>query len=111
MTVKISRGSWHYRILIFFGWTPPPTVCGYVWSLVYLFVLGLPLMAFVFVVLSPLILCASVAEHAPKSWRSKAGIVKRRTSLLRQWLRDQKSRMCSLIEYTDTETDREEVTQ
>jgi hypothetical protein len=105
MTVKISRRSWHYRILRFFGWTPPPTVCGYVWSLLYLLAFGLPVMAFVFVVLSPLILCASVAEHAPKTWFSGVG---RRTSLLRQWLRDRKNRMCSLIEYTDTEPDREE---
>src|SRR5438034_4929920 len=72
MTVTISRRSWHYRLLIHFSLIDPPQpprdLCTYVIKLLYLIAIGFPVMACVFLLLSPVILFAFLADYLPETW-------------------------------------------
>lgn len=108
--MKISKRSWHYRLL---RWTwpnsekvggelPPMSLCHYVFQLVYLFVFGPPFLvmaAVVFCVIGPIIFLGE--------WLGKrCGEKKKKTpseprTLIGKWLKAKKEKACPFLEWSD----------
>ena len=123
--MKVSRKSWHYRLMVFLNSKPwyQTNLCGYFWELMACLFFKIPyLLAIVVtaVILSPvwLPLVGLVAlfcwvseklDERDRRLKKEAGIhpwddwpqEMKHPGLIRSWLRAKKEKICPMIEYED----------
>jgi len=117
--MKVSRHSWHYRlhsfVFTFFNWEQygpipaikgkrwehqPQSLCGYFWSTATLTAL-VPVLTLILLASAPLIGLGLVAfwlHDRYRLWRPKQY---KEPSLVRQYVKARKQKVCPLIELTD----------
>ena len=97
--MQINRRSWHYRYLRVVGpGSFPSTLCGYVWLLFF----TLTIVPVILIIASPFILARATFELLLPRFLPRRGYrPPRPPSLLLEWLRAKKRRICPLVECTE----------
>jgi len=104
--MKISKKSWHYRLL---KWSypkdklvnkelPHKSFCEYFGALVGLICIGIPMFALLMVLIGiPVFIMEWCEKHWPKKekkeWEPK--------TLVGQWVKAKKEKVCPLVEWTE----------
>jgi hypothetical protein len=92
--VKVSKSSWHYKLVNSYGLTDNKNLCKYFWAVLFSLML-IPCSVVGVIVCMPFLLVASPFVLLYK-WLSK-----KEDSLLLLWLRAKKQKVCPLIEYVE----------
>lgn len=118
--MKVSKKSWHYRLLHQTMEGCPEfeynNLCSYFWAVVSTLIVKIPIIIFlalILVVTSPIwgVVCLGfyLYDRRDRRLRKSAGLnpwqdwpePEKEPSLLRAWLRAKKEKVCPMIEYED----------
>ncbi len=110
--MKLSRNSWHYRLIKYCtpnaqlvdGELPYKDFCSYFWHLLVLIIIGLPMVLFLTILVSPFFLLCWIADKRDE-WRMARQLKKadpdNPNTLIGKWLKAKKDKVCPIIEWTE----------
>lgn len=107
--MKISRGSWHYRLLrrltkpdeLVNGDLPHKSCCGYFLDLASMLLIVLPISAVAIVILTPVILPVVLLDEWLNREKQDGQADGEPRTVFGKWLKAKKDKVCPPIEWVD----------
>ena len=104
--MKISKKSWHYRLIKLFhlGELPKMSLCNYVWNLIFFLLVFIILIPFFLIILGFYIVGTIgdwILKKLPESKPKPPKPPREPKTLLGKWMKAKKEKVCPLLEWEE----------